>query len=131
MHYANMLNIIAILLSCKYAACQPAEPSFYSASSISHDRILYDYPRPPPKRRGDVPPRRKEEPIEPLRYINYGKDGHPYEQVDRLRQRHRSLTEDENGYHENKISRILQNTQLYQPLRIHFDTVRLMFDDKS
>lgn len=121
------LLICLPLIICRHATCHTSvEPSFYSAAN--HDRVLYDRPRLRPKRRGDTPHKEKE-PIALSRYIDYGKEGHPYERVSRLREerervRDRRLQEDNvvNVY-DREILRILKNDKLYQSLRIHFDTV--------
>ena len=60
-----------------------------------------------------------------MNYVNYGKDGHPYEQVQqyyRKKRRQLSIKNDNN----NNATRILQDAQsLFQPLRINFDTTEL------
>jgi len=129
----GFLLLCLFMILCKHATAHTAtEPSFYS--SRNHDRRMYDYPRPRPKRRGDIP-HKAIEPISSSRYINYGEMGHPYEQVSRLREekeerrRHNKQRNLDEGIDSNQfdqsIFRILQNNQRFQPLRIHFDTTDL------
>jgi len=119
-----------LIMSFRHASSHTSpEASFHS--SPSNDRMLHDRPRPRPKRRDDIPPAKG--PIASSRHINYGPDGHPYERVRRLREekeervrryKQRNLGEEiDESHYEHQISRILQNGNLYQPLRIHFDTV--------
>ena len=129
------IYIIAILLLACFeivAPHTPAEPSFYSAATATrrHDQrvLLYDQPRPRPKKRGEVLPQSNEPiEIESLRKVNYGEEGHPYEQVYRVRKERRRLgkvsgDDGHQDHQDHEIHRILQNSG-YQPLRIHFDTV--------
>ena len=117
---------LILMCCCKHALSHtPVEPSFHS-SAINHGRMMYDRPRRRPKRRGDIP-HKANEPIALSRYVNYGKEGHPYEQVRRLREgKEESRRQQRRGLdvgNDREILRILQNDKLYQPLRIHFDTV--------
>ncbi|KAL7542508.1 hypothetical protein ACHAWF_007188 [Thalassiosira exigua] len=120
------------------SAHEAMEPSFFSAARQERTTVFNDQQQRRPKRRGDFPPSVKE-PIATSRFINYGTQGHPYEQVRRVwekkederRQQHqRRLNEDErrsstNGdQYDHLISRILREVK-YQPLRIHFDTTDL------
>ena len=130
-HVSLQLPLCLLIVLCRQVACHTAvEPSFYSAANIMSDRALYDRPRPLPKRRIDIPPKAREQIIDPSRHVNYGRDGHPYEQARRLREEkrqrrtQRTLQEDNvDDHYDTEIMRILQNDKIYQPLRIHFDTV--------
>jgi hypothetical protein len=127
-----LLTIASLLLPL--ALClTPEEPTFYSAAAtLQHGNFpIHDRPRTRPRKRGDVDPNSSIN-SPSLNYVNYGKDGHPYEQVQRYYEQRRQLAT-ENGISSENSSddeiatrRILQEAQsLFQPLRIHFDTTEL------
>jgi len=129
-----LLPIIVSLLLFPVASClTPEEPTFFSTATLQNDGInfpIHDRPRPRPIRRGDIDPKSGVD-SPSLNHVNYGKDGHPYEQVQRYYQQRRLSTEHDydtknSSEDDNATGRILQEAQsLFQPLRIHFDTTEL------
>lgn len=125
----------SLLLLLPVALClTPEEPTFFSAANHHQNNdVQHDRPRTRPMRRGDIDPQSgADSPF--LNYVNYGKDGHPYEQVQRYYQQRRLSTENDsninkyNSSEDDKIAagRILQEAQSsFQPLRIHFDATEL------
>lgn len=129
--------ILLLLLLVPLATClKPEEPTFYSAatsSSSQHGAPIYDRPRTHPIRRSDIIHANN---VVDLKYhVNYGKDGHPYEQVQEYYDQKRRLLQTSTGADNNHSDgeddiiatrRILQDgAALFQPLRINFDTTDL------
>lgn len=107
-----------------------AWPSFHSSLQRGGESP-HVRPRRRSTRRDDVPPQSMKE-IPPNRHIDYGADGHPYEQVGRVRERGKSSGRHLEAEDEAEISRILQTAnEMYQPLRIHFDTVSGTFKQSA
>ena len=129
--------LLLLLLILPLAIClRPEEPTFYSAatSSSRHGDYapIYDRPRTRPVRRSDIIHANND--VDLKYHVNYGKDGHPYEQVQQYYDKKRRLLlqtstgADNNLSNEDDIAtrRILQDgAALFQPLRINFDTTDL------